>query len=138
MKLRNRYATTLSNFQSRYASCRFLKTMTNWRKIDGFSSFVSCIFCQQFMVLCWHNFSNYLKKSKIKYEIKLQISCILSLFLFFCISSMYASMFAWHFNLWIGRHTVGQIPQNVKKPQTWCVCHWYGLFYFCLFVLFIL
>ena len=95
-------------------------------------------FCQQFMVLCWHNFSNYLKKSKIKYEIKLQISCILSLFLFFCISSMYASMFAWHFNLWIGRHTVGQIPQNVKKPQTWCVCHWYGLFYFCLFVLFIL
>ena len=29
--------------------------------------------------------------------------------------------------------TVGQDLQNVKKPQTWCDCHWHGLFYFCLF-----
>ena len=25
-------------------------------------------------------------------------------------------------------------PKNIKKPQTWCDCQWYGLFQFCLFV----
>ena len=34
------------------------------------------------------------------------------------------------------RHTVAQIPQNVKKPQTWCDCHWYFFFFF-LFFLFV-
>ena len=25
-------------------------------------------------------------------------------------------------------------PKNIKKPQTSCDCHWYGLFHFCFFV----
>ena len=30
--------------------------------------------------------------------------------------------------------TVGQIARKYKETQTWCDCHWYGLFCFCLFV----
>ena len=33
-----------------------------------------------------------------------------------------------------GPHSRPDPPKNVKKPQTWCDCHWCGLFYFCLFI----